>query len=224
MDTKDSEAIIGQTVEYVKSFLDSDVSGHDWWHVYRVWRIATGLANTENADLLIVQLAALLHDISDYKLNGGDYEKGAEMAREWLNKFPLDESVVGHVCDIISRISFRGALVEPEVMTIEAMVVQDADRLDAIGAIGIARAFAYGGVKGLKIYDPDIQSTLHKSFQEYQNRQGGSINHFYEKLLVLKDLMNTASAKTVAIRRHKILQDFLTDFFIEWEMKDVSLA
>lgn len=212
------EAILKQTEEYIRNKLSGEGSGHDWWHVYRVWKNAIYIGKHENVDLFMVQLAALLHDISDWKFNEGD-DVGPKLAREWLEKMRVDEKVISHVCKIIKEISFKGAGVKTPMRTKEGMVVQDADRLDAIGAIGIARTFAYGRHKGREIYNPNIKPELHDSFEKYKSGKGHTINHFYEKLLLLKDLMNTKTAKKIAKERHKFMEQFLDRFYKEWEGK-----
>lgn len=216
-----SEAeILKKTEEYIKNRLSGEGSGHDWWHVYRVWKNAIYIGKYEDVDLFVVQLGALLHDISDWKFNDGDDNVGPKAAREWLEKLEVEEGVISHVCKIIKEISFKGAGVKTPMSTIEGMVVQDADRLDAIGAIGIARTFAYGGHKGREIWNPNIGPELHDSFEKYRNSTGPTINHFYEKLLLLKELMNTNSAKKIAENRHKFMEQFLDRFYKEWECKD----
>lgn len=212
-------SIIDKTAEFVKSKLDGDGSGHDWWHVYRVYKIAVNIAKNEKADILIVSLAALLHDIADYKFHNGDVEIGPKVARHWLEAQGVDQSVITHICSIIKDISFKGAKVSSNMATLEGKIVQDADRLDAIGAIGISRTFAYGGSKNRKMYDPNIKPEFHETFEQYKNNDSTSINHFYEKLLLLKDLMNTESAKIIAQKRHEFMVNFLETFYDEWEGK-----
>lgn len=209
--------IIQQTADYIRERLSGEGSGHDWWHVYRVWKNAIHIADSEHADLFVVELAALLHDIADWKFHDGNDDIGPRLAREWLKKLMTDEIVILHVCQIIKDISFKGSGVSAPMKTIEGMVVQDADRLDAIGAIGIARTFAYGGSKGREMYNPEINPENHETFEQYKKSQGPTINHFYEKLLLLKDLMNTAAAKQIAEHRHRIMEEFLIEFFKEWE-------
>lgn len=216
----DEKEIINKTAEYVKNKLSGEGSGHDWWHVYRVWKTAVEIGKKENADLFVIQLAALLHDIADYKFYSGDDSIGPKKAREWLEKLEVDENIISHVCEIIKGVSFKGAGVKSEMKIKEGMVVQDSDRLDAIGAIGIARTFAYGGHKGNEIYNPDIKPKRHETFDQYKNNKGTTINHFYEKLLLLKDLMNTTTARKIAQERHKFMEQFLGRFFKEWEGKD----
>ena len=214
------EEIIKKTADYVESRLDGEGSGHDWWHIYRVWKTAVNIGEKESADLFVVQLAALLHDIADWKFHSGDDSVGPKLAREWLEKLDVDENIIFNVCKIIKELSFKGAGVKSKIKTKEGMVVQDADRLDAIGAIGIARAFAYGGHKGREIYNPDIKPEKHETFEQYKNNKGPTINHFYEKLLLLKDLMNTPSAREIAEERHRFMEEYLDKFFKEWEVKD----
>lgn len=213
------QEIINNTAKYARETLESEASGHDWWHVYRVWRMAQNIGQKENADMFVVELAALLHDIADYKMHGGDDTVGPKVAREWLEKQGVDEETISHVCEIIKEASFKGAQVVSKINTIEGKVVQDADRLDAIGAMGIARTFAYGGAKNREMYNPDIKPELHESFDQYKNNNSPTLNHFYEKLLLLKDLMNTESGKEIAQGRHAIMEQFLKDFFNEWEGK-----
>lgn len=213
------EEVIKRTADYVKSRLDGEGSGHDWWHIYRVWKTAVNIGEKESADLFVIQLAALLHDIADWKFHSGDDSVGPKLAREWLEKLDVDENIISHVCEIIKEISFKGAGVKSKIKTKEGMVVQDADRLDAIGAIGIARAFAYGGHKGREIYNPKIKPKKHETFEQYKNNKGTTINHFYEKLLLLKDLMNTPSARKIAEERHKFMEQYLDRFFKEWKDK-----
>ncbi len=213
------QSIIDQTQDYVKKTLEGEGSGHDWWHVYRVWKMAQHIVKEEGADSFIVELAALLHDIADWKFNDGDVTAGSKVAREWLEKLKVQKDVINHICEIIEETSFKGAGVKFKMRTIEGMIVQDADRLDAIGAIGIARTFAYGGHKGKEIYNPNIKPELHNTFEQYQKSVGPTINHFYEKLLLLKDLMNTTSAKKIARERHKYMKSYLDRFYKEWDGK-----
>ena len=209
--------LIDRTANHVRTVLSGDGTGHDWWHVYRVWKMARHIGQAESADLLIVELAALLHDIADWKLHDGDSSLGPTRAKEWLDSQGLDPGISEHVCQIIADISFKGAAVEQPPLSLEGQVVQDADRLDAMGAIGIARAFAYGGAKGRLLYDPDVQPTEHRTAEAYLKSGGHTINHFYEKLLLLKDRMNTATGKTNAEARHRFMEDYLRRFFEEWE-------
>lgn len=214
------EQIIDKTAGYIKDRFAGEGSGHDWWHVYRVWKNAIHISKHEKVDLFVVELAALLHDVADWKFHDGNEDIGPQLAREWLEKLSVEENVILHVCQIIQDISFKGAGVATNMKTIEGMVVQDADRLDAMGAIGISRAFAYGGSKGREMYNPDVKPEKHDSFEQYKRSQGTSINHFYEKLLLLKDLMNTETAKNIAGKRHVVMETFLDEFFREWEGED----
>lgn len=210
-----------QVIEQIKSEVEArlagDGSGHDWWHVYRVWKMAQHLAAAEGADPLVVELSALLHDIADWKFHDGDEDAGPRQARELLESAAIDAETISHVCEIVSTLSFKGAGVATPMTTVAGRVVQDADRLDAIGAQGIARAFAYGGHKNRLIYHPDRKPALHRSFEEYKRNDGHTINHFYEKLLLLKDRMNTATAKKIAGERHRFMEQYLDRFFREWE-------
>lgn len=210
------DRIIDKTRQHVETLLADDGSGHDWWHIHRVWNVAATLAEAEGADRTVVELAALLHDIADWKFHDGDDTVGPKKARQWLEKQGADEATINHVCDIISTLSFKGAGVSTPMRTLEGKVVQDADRLDAIGAQGIARTFAYGGHKNRLIYHPDQKPVLHQSFSEYKKNDGHTINHFYEKLLLLKDRMNTPTGRKMAEERHRFMEQFLDQFFREW--------
>ena len=215
----DKQEVISKTEEYVKSKLLGESSGHDWWHVYRVWKLAKEITEKEKADLFIVELAALLHDIADWKSSGRE-DFGAGVAEEFLKGLNLDKKITNEVYDIIKSVSFKGAGVTSIPNSKEGKIVQDADRLDALGAIGIARTFAYGGHKGNEIYNPDIKPKKHESFEEYKTNKSTTINHFYEKLLLLKDLMNTKTGKKMAEERHEFMKQFLDRFFNEWEGKE----
>ena len=193
----DSKKLIEKTRLYVEKELAGDGSGHDWWHVYRVWSIAKKIAQKENADQTVVELAALLHDIADWKFNDGDEYAGPRQAAAWLNKNGVDPGLVDEVCEIISTLSYKGAGVATPMRTIEGKIVQDADRLDAIGAVGIARTFAYGGNKNRLMYHPEEAPVMHETFECYKNNKGHTINHFHEKLLLLKDRMNRSEERRV---------------------------
>ncbi len=210
-----NQEIIKATLSHVKQTMLGEGSGHDWWHVHRVWLNAKQICDKEQADLFIVELAALLHDIADWKFHDGNEHKGAEVAQEWLNKFDIEQPVISHICQIITDVSYKGAGVETPMHSIEGKIVQDADRLDAIGAIGIARTFAYGGNKHREMYNPDIKPVMHASFEEYKKNEGTTINHFYEKLLLLKDRMNTETGKMIAKKRHEVMESFLNSFYNE---------
>ncbi len=214
-----NEELIATTATYVQDLLSGEGSGHDWWHIQRVWNNARSIAAHEQADLFIVELAALLHDIGDHKFHNGDETVGPRMAREWLQKHEVKDEVIERVCSIISELSFKGAGTTSAMSSLEGCIVQDADRLDAIGAIGIARTFAYGGHKGREMHNPDIPPVLHDSFEAYKNSAGPTLNHFYEKLLLLKDRMHTATAKRLAEDRHKYMEDFVSRFLDEWDGK-----
>jgi uncharacterized protein len=214
------KAVVEKTSRYVRERLEGEGSGHDWWHIDRVWQSASVLAKQENGDLFVVELAALLHDIADWKFHKGDDTVGPTIARQWLEQLAVEKEVIDHVCNIIKNLSFKGAGVASPMKTIEGMIVQDADRLDAVGAIGIARCFTYGGYKKQILHDPNIKPVMHTSFDHYKSNQTTTVNHFYEKLLLLKDLMNTESAKEIAKERHAFMELFLNQFFKEWEGKD----
>lgn len=213
----DKKIIIDKTASYIKELLSGEGSGHDWWHIYRVWNNAKHISKYETVDIFVVELAALLHDIADWKFNNGDENIGAIKASQWLESLNVDKKIIDHVCQIILSTSFKGAKVKSQMKTLEGKVVQDADRLDAIGAIGIGRTFAYGGHTNREMYNPNIKYQLHKTAEEYKNNNTNTINHFYEKLLLLKDLMNTKTAKKIAEERHKFMETFLERFLSEWE-------
>lgn len=211
--------ILLKTEDFIKSKFTGEGSGHDWWHIHRVRNLALNIAKKENADLFIVELAALLHDLGDHKLHNG-IDKTSELSRKWLFEIEAEEEIINHVCQIVSDVSYKGAGVETQMKSIEGKIVQDADRLDAIGAIGIARTFAYGGSKKREIYNPDIKPELHNSFNDYKNSTAPTINHFYEKLLLLKDRLNTQTAKQIALERHNFMEEYLKKFFNEWDGKE----
>lgn len=211
-----SSDILERTAVHVRQVLSGDSSGHDWWHIQRVTKNAIQIAKAEGADVFVVELAALLHDIADWKFHGGDESAGPRAARAWLEENNVDAATIDHVCEIIASLSFKGAGVPTPMRTIEGKAVQDADRLDAIGAIGIARTFAYGGHKGQPLYDPGVPPQRHDSFEAYKKNNGTTINHFYEKLLLLKDLMSTPTARQLADERHRFMEQFLTQFHREW--------
>ena len=210
-------ALVESTANYVKSQMLEDCTGHDWWHVYRVWKTALKIARYEDADLTVVQLGALLHDIADWKFNNGDTGVGEKVSRKWLKKANADPKTISQVCYIVKNVSFKGAGVKDRMRTKEGQIVQDADRLDAMGAMGIARTFTYGGYKGRLIYDPNLKPKNHKSFAEYGAAKSSSVNHFYEKLLLLKDRMNTKTGKRLAKARDAFMREYLRRFFREWE-------
>jgi uncharacterized protein len=219
--TASQNEIIQKTAEYIKQEFSDDSSGHDWWHIYRVWKNALAICEREKADLFIVQLAALLHDLDDWKFNKNEDETPVR-AKAWMETIGVETRITETVCEIIMHISFKGAQVENKMKSMEGFIVQDADRLDAIGAIGIGRAFAYGGYKNRPMYDPETSNQLHESFEQYKNSKSATINHFYEKLLLLKDKMNTPTAKKIAEQRHQVMVKFLEQFMSEWEGKDLE--
>lgn len=213
----DQEAIIRKTINYVKETLAEAEGGHDWWHIYRVWKNAKNIAKTEKTELLIVELGALLHDIADPKFHHGDEDIGPRKAREFLNSLGVKKEIVTHVENIISNISFKGGNSIQNFRSPELDVVQDADRLDAIGAIGIARTFHYGGYRNREIYNPAIKPNLNMTKAEYKSSKAPTINHFYEKLLLLKNRMNTKAGKDLAEHRHRYMEQFLEEFYQEWD-------
>jgi uncharacterized protein len=209
--------LINKTILFVKERLVNAEGGHDWFHIQRVYKNALLIANGETCDEIVVKLGALLHDIADSKFHGGDETVGGKVAREFLESESVSEAVITHVIQIIDNISFKGGKTEKIFTSIELDIVQDADRLDAIGAIGIARAFNYGGFKNRALYNPQIAPNLQMNKEEYKNNQAPTINHFYEKLLLLKDKMNTETGKQIARERHQYMQGFLAQFYAEWE-------
>jgi len=206
--------LIAQIEDKVKRQMAADATGHDWWHVDRVRRTALVICEQEQGDARRVELIALLHDVDDWKLK--DDSQPESLARIWLLEAGTDAEEADTICEIIERISFKGHGVADEMPSLDGQIVQDADRLDAIGAIGIARCFAYGGAKGRAIYDPDDPPVMHQSFKDYKTKSGPSINHFHEKLLLLKDRFNTPTARSMAQERHAFLEQFLDQFEREW--------
>jgi len=214
-----TEHIIEQTTEFVKETLKNAEGGHDWFHIQRVFNTAKEIAKEEDVDILVVSLGALLHDIADSKFHNGDETVGPKVARQFLEKINVAQNIIDHVVHIIENISFKGGNEKQKFKSPELDVIQDADRLDAIGAIGIARCFNYGGYKNRALYDPEIKPNLHMTKEEYKASTAPTINHFYEKLLLLKDRMNTKTGKMMAQQRHEFMEDFLTQFYKEWEGK-----
>ena len=214
-----NDEIIFTIAAQVEKASKNETTGHDWWHIYRVWKVACKIGIEENADLFVVQLAALLHDIADWKFNDGNEKAGGIVASKLLLEQNIDPIISKKVVTIVDTVSFKGAKVKSTVNTLEGKVVQDADRLDAIGAIGIARTFAYGGSKGRPLYDPTIKPVLHESFDAYKASVSPTINHFYEKLLLLKDQMNTETGKKLADERHRFMKYYLSQFYDEWTGK-----
>lgn len=212
-----SQNLINDTIAFVKKELENAEGGHDWFHIERVHKNAVLIANGENCDILIVQLGALLHDIADSKFHNGDETVGPKKARLFLESKTVPENTITHVVNIIENISFKGSHETRKFSSLELDIVQDADRLDAIGAIGIARTFNYGGFKNRSIYNPEIKPNLNMSKEEYKNSDAPTINHFYEKLLLLKDKMNTKTGKEIAAQRHDFMELFLSQFYAEWK-------
>lgn len=213
----DQSEIIMQTASFVRQTLQNAEGGHDWWHIHRVWNNAKLIAQTEQADRLTIELAALLHDIADSKFHNGDEEIGPRTAENYLKSIAVDDEVITHVGQIIRHLSFKSGFDTPRFYSIEMGIVQDADRLDALGAIGIARTFSYGGFKGREIYNPEIAPNLNMSKEEYKNTTAPSINHFYEKLLLLKNKMNTTTGKQLAEQRHEFMLNYLNQFYMEYK-------
>lgn len=208
--------IIEQTVDFVKHTLQNAEGGHDWWHIQRVWNNAINIAHTEGGNLFVIELATLLHDIADSKFHGGDEELGPQMAKQFLESLKVENDIIEHVQQIIRHISFKGGNFNTDFQSLELQIVQDADRLDALGAIGIARAFNYGGFKNRELYNPNIQPLMNMTKEEYKSSTAPTINHFYEKLLLLKDRMNTQTGKKLAEQRHLFMESFLEQFYLEW--------
>lgn len=213
--------ITDRTADHVRQILSGDGTGHDWHHTDRVRRVALRLAAEEHADPFVVELAALLHDVADWKFHGGDETAGPRTTRQWLTKLDVDQQTIEHVASIIAGLSFKGAGVATDMPTIEGRVVQDADRLDAIGAIGIARTFAYGGHLGQPMHDPEIAPTMHATFDAYKKPGGTSLNHFHEKLLLLHNRMQTTAGRRWAESRHAYLAEFVDRFLKEWNGEDM---
>ena len=210
------QTIIDQTINFVKITLANAETGHDWFHIERVYKTAQTINAVEKGDDLIVTLAALLHDIADSKFNDGDEEIGPKKAGDFLKSIGVSADIVHQVQEIIRNLSYKASLGVITFKSKELDIVQDADRLDAIGAIGIARAFTYGGYKNRVLYDPAIPVNLNMSKEEYKNTTAPTLNHFYEKLLLLKDLMKTEAGKNMANQRHKFMLDYLDQFYAEW--------
>lgn len=212
----DKALILEKTRDFVKDKMYKEGSGHDWFHVERVCNMAKYLAQKESADMFVVEMTALLHDIDDWKFSD---IYNTTVTEEFLKSVEVSEEDSNRILNIIKTMSYKGGVVDSTQNTIEGMVVQDADRLDALGAIGIARAFAYGGSKNRSMYDPSIKPIDFKSLDEVKNKDNHTINHFYEKLFKLKDLMNTNTAKEIAKKRHKYMENFIEEFYSEWNFK-----
>lgn len=205
--------MILETKEYVRETMKEDSSGHDWWHIWRVRNLALKIAQQEGGNLFLIEMAALLHDLDDWKITS---DANVSRTENWLRKLELQPETILKIHRIIDEVSFKGAGVETVPSSLEAQIVQDADRLDAMGAIGIARTFAYGGTRERLIFHPDVKPENHADFEEYKNNNGPTINHFYEKLLLLKGRLNTPTAKIMGDRRHRFMEIFLEEFFKEW--------
>ncbi|MFT7345443.1 MAG: hypothetical protein ACI9XP_002038 [Lentimonas sp.] len=213
------EELLLKIENHVKKVFEIDATGHDWHHIDRVRKLALEIGKKEGADLQIVEIGALLHDISDHKFNGGKLNEGGNVAANILRDCGMVEANIERIKTLVDNISFKGAHHDQGSLDLETQVVQDADRMDALGAIGIARAFAYGGNKNRPIYQPDVKPKDHQSFEEYAYDKSHTINHFYEKLLLLKDKMNTNEGKRIAEQRHLFLETYLHQFYQEWEVK-----
>lgn len=216
MSSFSSEEIIKNTMNFVKSELKDAEGGHDWFHIERVYKNALLISESEAVDKTIVALGALLHDIADSKFHNGDESVGPKKAKDFLSSENISSEIIEHVLKIIENISFKGGNKAQEFLSKELEVVQDADRLDALGAIGIARTFNYGGFKNRKLYDPEIKPNLKMTPSEYKVSEAPTLNHFYEKLLLLKDKMNTKTGRKIAEERHQFMETFLKQFFAEW--------
>lgn len=210
-------SLIDNTILFVKKQLEDAEGGHDWFHIERVYKNALLIAQGETCDLTVVKLGALLHDVADSKFHNGDETVGPKVARAFLKGENAPEDIIQHVIGIIENISFKGGNFEKKFHSRELDIVQDADRLDAIGAIGIARAFNYGGFKNRALHNPNIPVNLNMSKEEYKKTEAPTINHFYEKLLLLKDRMNTETGKKIAAERHHYMENFLSQFYAEWD-------
>ena len=215
----DRSSIITAIADEMNTHLSGESSGHDWYHIERVWKMAKRIGAEESADLFVVELAALLHDIADWKFHDGDDTVGPAEARKVLERHGIDAAVIEHVCTIIATLSYKGAGTEDVMDTLEGKCVQDADRLDALGAIGIARAFAYGGHKGRLLHDPLDPPQLHATKEAYSKSTGATLNHFYEKLLLLKDRMKTNTGRAIAEERDAYMREYVKRFLREWEGK-----
>lgn len=213
--------VVSLTQEHIKSLSINESTGHDWWHILRVYNLAMVIVgNYPEADMKVVQLAALLHDIADWKSNNGDFNIGAAKAKDWLLKFDdVTDFQIENIVQIVRNVSFKGKNARYAELSFEGKIVQDADRLDALGAVGIARTFAYGGSKGNVMYDPEIKPLEFSNENDYvfNKRKSTTINHFYEKLLLLKDLLHTEYARSLAIKRELFMKQFLDQFYMEWD-------
>lgn len=214
--------LVERVAAHIRSRFLAESSGHDWQHINRVWHLARQIATKEGANQQVVELGALVHDIADWKFHDGDDTVGPREAERLLIREGAPQCVIDAVVDIVATISFKGAGVSSAMQSLEGKCVQDADRLDAIGAIGIARCFAYGGHAGRQMHDPDVPPVMHATAEAYKAARGTSLNHFYEKLFLLKDRMNTASGRELAEARHQVMQDFVAHFLAEWSVDSES--
>lgn len=210
--------LINNTIELVKQKLEGTESGHDWFHIERVWKLSLRIHEKEGGDKLVIELASLLHDIADPKFHNGDETLATKIVTEFLTEQKVDSEIIEKVIFIIENMSFKNRNDAPKDLPLELKIVQDADRLDAIGAIGIARTFNFGGYKNNLMYHPDIEPKLNQSKEDYKKSNGTTINHFYEKLLLLKDLFNTKTAKEIGEERHQVMLHFLDQFYREWNV------
>ena len=210
--------LINNTIELVKQKLEGTESGHDWFHIERVWKLSLRIHEKEGGDKLVIELASLLHDIADPKFHNGDETLATKIVTEFLTEQKVDSEIIEKVIFIIENMSFKNRNDAPKDLPLELKIVQDADRLDAIGAIGIARTFNFGGYKNNLMYHPDIEPKLNQSKEDYKKSNGTTINHFYEKLLLLKDLLNTKTAKEIGEERHQVMLQFLDQFYREWNV------
>ncbi len=208
--------ILNEAREFVKNRLSGEASGHDWFHVERVCNNSLCIGQKEKADLFIVELASLLHDISDWRTHDGDVSLAIQLAADWMKNHKVSQELIWRICNIIDEVTYRGVGEVQKLNSIEAKVVQDADRLDAIGAIGIARAFAYGGFKNWEIFNPEIKYDIHSTYEEFKMSTGPTINYFYEKILIVGDMMQTKTGKKMASERKKIMESFINQFYKEW--------
>jgi len=208
--------ILKQTAAFVRQKLEGEGTGHDWWHIHRVWQVSKAISKEEGGDSFVIELAALLHDIADHKFHNGDEKVGPQLAFDFLESLEVEKNIIDQVLQIMQEISFSKGM---KPGSLEGIIVQDADRLDAMGAIGIARAFAYGGYKQREIYNPEIAPIEYETKEDYKKNTNPTINHFYEKLLLLKDLMNTKKGKALAKERHLFMQNYLNQFYQEWDGK-----
>ena len=211
--------LVSKVLNEVKAHFKDQEGSHDWFHIERVWKMSILLHQKEGGDKEVIELCALLHDISDHKYNGGDFEKGGQVAKEWILKCGGTSRIANRVAALIPGISYKGAEVTEDALPIEGLIVRDADRLDAIGAMGIARAFAYGGSRKRPLYNPSIKPVMHTSKEQYLNSKTHTVNHFYEKLLLLKELLQTEAAKDIAKERHEFMKLLLDQFYKEWNVE-----